>query len=58
VHIDVNQVRELADFINLTSHRGGARVVTIHPAEALNVNAANALLKSLEERRRRPSFCW
>ena len=47
--IDVHQVRDLADFINLTSHRGGARVVLIHPAEALNINAANALLKSLEE---------
>jgi len=47
--IDVKQVRALEDFINLTSHRGGARVVVIHPAEALNPNAANALLKSLEE---------
>ena len=49
VQIDVNQVRALEDFINLTSHRGGARVIVIHPAEALNPSAANALLKSLEE---------
>jgi DNA polymerase-3 subunit delta' len=49
VQIEVKQVRQLADFINLTSHRGGARVVLVHPAEALNPAAANALLKSLEE---------
>src|SRR5678815_3835699 len=29
VQIDVNQVRALEDFIALTSHRGGARVVLI-----------------------------
>ena len=47
--ISVAQVRALADFINVSSHRGGSKVVLIHPGEALNVNAANALLKSLEE---------
>lgn len=47
--ISVDQVRALSDFINISSHRRGAKVVLIHPAEALNVNAANALLKSLEE---------
>jgi DNA polymerase-3 subunit delta' len=47
--IRVEQVRAVADFVNVTSHRGGAKIVLIHPAEALNVNAANALLKSLEE---------
>ena len=47
--IAVEQVRELAHFLNLSSHRGKARVVLIHPAESLNVNAANALLKNLEE---------
>jgi DNA polymerase-3 subunit delta' len=49
VQIDVAQVRALADFINLSSHRGGARVIAVHPAEALNPSAANALLKNLEE---------
>ena len=49
VQIAVEQVRELAAFVNLSSHRGGARAVLIHPAESLNVNAANALLKNLEE---------
>jgi len=47
--ITVEQVRTVGDFIYVTSHRGGSKVVLIHPAEALNVNAANALLKGLEE---------
>jgi DNA polymerase III subunit delta' len=47
--ISVDQARSLANFINVTSHRGGNKVVLIHPAEALNANAANALLKGLEE---------
>ena len=47
--IGVDQIRALADFLNISSHRGGSRVVVIHPAEMLNANAANALLKSLEE---------
>ncbi|MGE4111324.1 MAG: DNA polymerase III subunit delta' [Burkholderiales bacterium] len=47
--IGIEQVRDLHDFINVSSHRGGRKVVLICPAEALNVNAANALLKNLEE---------
>jgi len=47
--IPVEQVRGIADFINISSHRGGVKVVLIHPAESLNANAANALLKNLEE---------
>ena len=47
--ISIAQVRSLAEFINISSHRSGAKVVVIQPAEAMNVNAANALLKSLEE---------
>ncbi len=47
--ITVDQVRRLPDFLNLSTHRGGRRVILIHPAERLNVNAANALLKNLEE---------
>jgi DNA polymerase-3 subunit delta' len=47
--ISVDQVRALADFVNMSSHRGGLKIIVVHPAEALNVNAANALLKSLEE---------
>ena len=48
--ISIAQVRELADFLELASHRsGGVRIVLIHPAEALNASSANALLKMLEE---------
>ena len=47
--ISVDQIRALADFIGLSAHQGGRRVVVIHPAEAMNTNAANALLKGLEE---------
>lgn len=48
--ISVAQIRELSGFLELTSHQnGGRRVVVIHPAEALNMASANALLKILEE---------
>src|SRR6267378_2761790 len=48
--ITVDQVRSLASFLNLRSHRGALRVALLHPAEDLYLpNAANALLKSLEE---------
>lgn len=47
--ITIDQVRELAGVVNLTTHRHGFRVILIHPAEAMNLNAANALLKTLEE---------
>ena len=45
----IDQVREIAEFLALASHRGGRRVVLLYPAEALNGPAANALLKLLEE---------
>jgi DNA polymerase III subunit delta' len=47
--IKVEQVRELADFLYVGSHRGRLRVALVHPAEDMNENAANALLKGLEE---------
>ncbi|HQS43841.1 MAG: DNA polymerase III subunit delta' [Methylotenera sp. 24-45-7] len=48
--ISVAQIRELSDFLSLSSHQSsGLRIVLIHPAEALNLAAANALLKMLEE---------
>ncbi len=49
VWISIEQIRELHDFIHITSHRGGRKVILVAPAEALNVSAANALLKNLEE---------
>jgi DNA polymerase-3 subunit delta' len=47
--ISVAQIRALANFTNLSAHQGGYRVVVIHPAESMNDNSANALLKTLEE---------
>lgn len=47
--IAVDQVRELTEFLGLSSHRSGLRIVLLHPAEALNQASANALLKMLEE---------
>jgi DNA polymerase-3 subunit delta' len=47
--IKIEQIRALADFLNVGAHRSGHRVVLIHPAESMNPGAANALLKSLEE---------
>lgn len=47
--ISVDQIRGLSDFLGMSAHQGGRRVVLIHPAESMNTNAANALLKNLEE---------
>jgi DNA polymerase-3 subunit delta' len=48
-HIPVQKVRALLDFVMLTAHRGGAKVICIVPVEAMLPAAANALLKMLEE---------
>src|SRR5262245_9706698 len=40
--IKIEQVRELADFLNIASHRGKRRVVLVRPAENMNLHAANA----------------
>lgn len=47
--IRIDEVRELVAFIAGTPQYGGRKLVIIDPAEAMNNNAANALLKSLEE---------
>jgi DNA polymerase-3 subunit delta' len=47
--IRIEQARELADFLAVGTHRGGLRVILIYPAEAMNANTQNALLKNLEE---------
>ncbi|MFC5512519.1 DNA polymerase III subunit delta' [Massilia jejuensis] len=47
--IKIEQIRNLADFMNMSTHRRGLRVVALYPAEALNMPASNALLKTLEE---------
>jgi len=53
----IDQIRALHDYLSLTSHRvDGIRVVLIHPLEAMNVAASNALLKLLEEPPQRTQF--
>jgi DNA polymerase-3 subunit delta' len=47
--IAVQQVREVTTELGLTSHFAGAKVVVIEAADTLTIEAANALLKSLEE---------
>ena len=47
IHID--QIRELVDDLSLTSYEGGAKLAIIEPANAMTANAANSLLKTLEE---------
>ena len=47
--IPVDAVRAVTASLNTTAAQGGHRVVVIDGAESLNRNAANALLKSLEE---------
>lgn len=47
--IVIAQIRALADFVGMSTHRHGRRVVIIRPTEAMNPPTANALLKLLEE---------
>ena len=47
--ISVDRIRALTHWAELTSHRGGAKVALIAPAERMHASAANALLKTLEE---------
>lgn len=47
--IRVEQLRALSAWFTTATHRGGWRVAVIYPAESMNVIAANALLKVLEE---------
>ena len=47
--IEVDQAREAVDFVRLSTYRAGFRVVLVNPADGINLAAANALLKVLEE---------
>ena len=47
--IKIDQIRELKQFIETSSHAFGKRIILLDSAENLNINAANALLKGLEE---------
>jgi DNA polymerase-3 subunit delta' len=47
--IAVDQIRELCATLAMTSHSAGYKVAIVDPADRMNVNAANSLLKTLEE---------
>lgn len=47
--ITVETIRELSAFLSKTASEGGWRIAIVDSADDLNRNAANALLKSLEE---------
>ena len=47
--IGIDQIRELVADFSLTSYEGGGKVAIIEPANAMTNNAANSLLKTLEE---------
>ncbi len=47
--IKVDQIREVVNFVAKKSQLNGYKVVIVSPADMMNVNASNALLKSLEE---------
>lgn len=47
--ISVDEVRRLRSFLSLSAEEGSRRVVIVDSADEMNLNAANALLKSLEE---------
>lgn len=45
----IEQIRALSEKLTLTPQLGGAQVVIVDPADAINWSAFNALLKTLEE---------
>ena len=47
--IGIEQIRDLVADLSLTSFEGGGKVAVIEPASAMTANAANSLLKTLEE---------
>lgn len=47
--IKIERIRTVTDFVNTTPQKGNHKVVLLGPSEAMNINASNALLKSLEE---------
>ena len=47
--VTVDEIRKVSRFLAMTSHDGGYRIIIVDPADDMNTNAANALLKNLEE---------
>lgn len=47
--ISIEQIRQLEEFMTVSTLRGGYRVIVLGPAERLNMASSNAILKILEE---------
>jgi len=47
--IGIDQIRKLVAEMSLTSYKGGGKAAIIEPANVMTDNAANSLLKTLEE---------
>ncbi len=47
--IRIDPIRELCAFLGFTAQYGGYKIALLEPADRLNLNAANSLLKTLEE---------
>ncbi|MGN6464403.1 MAG: DNA polymerase III subunit delta' [Rhizobiaceae bacterium] len=47
--VTAEEIRRVSRFLSMTAHDGGYRIVIVDPADDMNTNAANALLKNLEE---------
>ena len=47
--IGIDQNRSLINFLSLKSHSGGHKIVLVYPADYMTRDAANSLLKNLEE---------
>ena len=56
--ITVEQARDLIASIRLRPYHAKMRVVIFDPADAFTTEAANALLKTLEEPPKTPCLCW
>jgi DNA polymerase III subunit delta' len=54
--LQVHSVRRIIPFLGTTASEGGWRVVIVDPADDMNPNAANAILKNLEEPPQRTLF--
>ena len=54
--LTVDEIRRVNRFLSMTSHDGSYRIVVVDSADDMNTNAANALLKNLEEPPQRTLF--
>jgi DNA polymerase-3 subunit delta' len=49
ISIVIDQIRDVRQFVELRPHTSARKLVLLEPADAMNLSAANALLKVLEE---------